>query len=1661
MGGDSAIAGYGTSIGISDTRTYPRTRRLLSLVSRRCLLATERDGRRVPMTTFRQLLDQFDASAKTLTAKGRRFEDFCEAFFKAGLAAGYDFDQVWSWDDWPGRDDRSDTGIDLVARERGSGNLVAIQCKFYSPQATLSWPNVATFVGMLGQPQFAAGLIVSTAGAESSNLHSNIQRHEKPIHVWRVEDFEESSVDWDQFRIDRPMQLALHAPKRLRPHQEQALADVVHGFEAHARGQMLMACGTGKTFSTLSIAERLAGKGGSILYLVPSINLLSQTVKAWAVDASIPLASFAVCSDIHAGRRGKGEDMRPNDLAFPASTDAAALIERVRERSDPAAMTVVFSTYQSIDVITKAQEQGLADFDLVICDEAHRTTGSFNDAGDQSTFTRVHEDAYVRARRRLYMTATARVYGDQSKAKAAEHDVVLASMDDESTYGPVFHELGFGEAVRQHLLTDYRVIILAVNEDAVSAAFQRQFVNDDTGLALNDAARIVGCWHALSKRGPQFAGDAAAMQRAVAFSTTIKASKAFTEAFPQIANEALEVRRDANAVRIETSHVDGTNNVKVRSEAIAWLEEPPGQGVCRVLSNAKCLTEGVDVPALDAVMFLQPRKSIVDVVQAVGRVMRLAPGKDYGYVILPVAVPSGVEPAAALRDNKAYQVVWQVLQALRSHDERLAAEINKIDINGTSRMVQVIGVGLAGGDDPADPGVTTQSVELETTQLPLPDLGEWRDALYARIVERVGDRRYMEHWAEDISQIASAQQSRIRGLLDHPDQNPQAVARFDAFLTALQHNLNDGVTRDDAVAMLSQHLITRPVFEALFGDGQFSGQNPVSRVMQEMLDELDAGGISAETETLEGFYEHIRSLVGGIDTAEGRQQVITGLYGQFFKKALPDAVDALGIVYTPIEIVDFINRSVNDLLIRHFDGATLSDEGVHVLDPFTGTGTFIARLIETGLIAPDALERKYASELHANEIMLFAYYIAAMNIENAYQGMQPVAEYQPFEGIVLADTFQMSEAGDPMDSVFFPRNNDRADRQRGLDIRVIVSNPPYSSGQNSQNDDNANMTYPTLDTSIRSTYAERSKAVLKNSLYDSYVRAIRWASNRLADSPAGGVIGYVTNGGWLDGNAAAGIRDTLTREFHHIYVYNLRGNTRTSGELSRREGGQTFGPGSRATVAIMLLVKQPGAVPEGGGAISYHDIGDYLDRDAKLAAVAVASIEDLPWQRIEPNEHHDWLNQRDKRYDQLVPLAGEPGAIFHIGSNGLVTRRDAWVYNSSEHALRCGVEAMVAFYNEQVRGFVGTPAGQTGTTKQRATQAEAFVDKDPTRFSWVLADYHRIANGQTYEIRDDMIRRSLYRPFFKQAVAFDRTLNSSTTRLPSLYPTPKSTNVGISVVGTGTTVPFGCLASDGVPQLHLIGASSATTHYARWRYQDAPATPTLLDTAPAGRVSNLNPEAVARFQAALGDDLTDDDVFYYVYGILHSPGFRSTFESSLKKEKPRVPLVGTRSLFDAFADAGRELCDLHVGYETVEPYPLTEEWADGADPAANPDLLLVGTSKMRYAKAAVPDTGHGKRDLDRSRLRYNAHLTLSSIPPAAHEYVLGTRSGIDWIIDRYYIKTDKASGIVNDANQWGIERGDPRYIVDLIKRVVTVSVRTVEIVAGLPSLEETIAGLGE
>jgi predicted helicase len=1602
------------------------------------------------VSTLEAVLDQLYFSATTQRDKGDKFERLMLQFFKTDLQWSDRFSDVWMWMDWPDRHGLPDTGIDLVARDAATGDTVAIQCKFYDPAHYLAKEDIDSFLSASGKRPFGQRLVVSTTDKWGKNAEATIEDQQIPVQRLRFLDLAESSIDWSQFDLSTPEVMTLRDRKQLRPHQKTALAKVRAGLATSDRGKLIMACGTGKTFTSLRIAEDLLPEGGRVLFLVPSISLLSQSLREWAIETEADLRPFAVCSDVKVGKRTRAqsdEDISVVDLAIPATTNAARLHAQLSDAHAGAGkLNVVFSTYQSIAVVAEAQAMGLPDFDLVICDEAHRTTGATLAGVDESAFVKVHDAGFLRATKRLYMTATPRIYDDASKAKAGQAQAVIASMDDEALYGPELHRLGFGEAVSAGLLTDYKVLVLAVDEKSVSRTFQAQMADENSELKLDDVAKIVGCWNGLAKRGQLetgFTADPAAMTRAVAFARTIKDSQKFAALFKGIVADYLtqtgivdDEPGGDHPLLCDVQHVDGTFNVLARNEKLDWLKGQLDERECRVLSNARCLSEGVDVPALDAVMFLNPRKSVVDVVQSVGRVMRLAPGKKYGYIILPIGIPADLTPEEALRDNDRFAVVWEVLQALRAHDERFDAMVNKIELNRASDdRIQIIGVGgreSGDRDGSSDPG----DVKPVQGQFVFPDLGEWRDSIYAKIVQKVGSRRYWEDWAKDVARIAEAHTTRITALLDDPAL--PVHGEFDTFLTGLRGNLNESITRADAIDMLAQHLITRPVFDALFEGYSFAEHNPVSQVMQTMLDTLDAYNLQAENETLDKFYESVRLRAAGIDNAAGKQQIVHDLYEKFFKIAFPKTADAFGIVYTPVEIVDFILRSVEHLLGTEF-GASLSDEGVHVLDPFTGTGSFVVRLLQSGLIRPHDLARKYASEIHANEILLLAYYIAAINIEATYHGLvsatDPDAGYEPFTGIVLTDTFQMTEDGDVLDTAVFPTNNERATHQLGLDIRVIVGNPPYSVGQTSANDNNANLKYTSLDGHIETTYAARSGATNKNSLYDSYIRAIRWASDRINDA---GIIGFVTNGGFIDSNTADGLRKSLADEFATIYVYNLRGNQRTAGELSRREGGKIFGAGSRSTVAVTFLVKKAGHT--GPATIHYRDIGDYLTREQKLALIAEADLPLVDWQTLTPNNAGDWINQRGDTFETYQPLVDkEQAAIFRLASPGLQTNRDAWVYGSSLGSMLSNVERMTTTFNLESATADGD-AGQLGD--------------DPTSISWSSSLRGRAVRREVLEFDASRSRLATYRPFQKQHVYVDRALNHRPGKVWDFFPTLSHENIGIVVMAPRSATEFAAQMVNCVPDLSFYTYTGQ--FLPRWTYEavaDDAEPQGAFDLADSSdgvvvdgfrRLDNINAVTVADYGASFGPEVTADDVFFYVYGLLHSPDYRALFASDLKKTLPRIPKVPSIDDFRTFVAAGRALADLHIGYESVEPYPLTVTGDHPAGSGSSDVYDWFRVEKMRFAGKATAK--------DLSTVIYNSRITVSGIPEEAHEYLLGSRSGIEWILERYQVKTDKASGIVNDPNDWSREVGNPRYILDLLARVVTVSVETVRIVKSLPTL---------
>jgi len=1628
-----------------------------------------------------RILAQFREDARNNRDLGDRFERLILQYLQIDPLYVDRFSDVWMWNDWPSKGKIGDVGIDLVARERNTGDFCAIQCKFYLPEHTLSKSDLDSFFTALGKPLISTGMIVSTTDRWGKNAEDALNQT-KPVTRLSLHDLAESPIDWSKFDARKLGTLSLAAKKQLRPHQEAALKDVAEALADADRGKLIMACGTGKTFTALKIAEAVVptlakeGTGGHVLFLVPSLSLLSQTLREWTAEAVNLFHALAVCSDVSIGkRRQKNEDdvgdITIHDLAFPATTNSKQIVAQyeslktaANKAKEPPRMMVVFSTYQSIDAVSKAQKAGLPSFDLVICDEAHRTTGVTLSGEDESGFVKVHDADFIKATKRIYMTATPRIYGDEAKSKAKEATAELASMDDEALFGKELHRLGFGEAVGKNLLADYKVLVLAVDEKYVSKTFQKQIADKGSELNLADATKITGCWNGLEKRlesskaNVDLQGDDNPMRRAVAFSRSIKDSKKFVEQFHQIVAAYREMHPEAEALDIQADHVDGTFDALRRGALLDWLKAESPASTCRILSNARCLSEGVDVPALDAVLFLNPRNSVIDVVQSVGRVMRRAEGKQYGYIILPIGIPADKTPEEALKDNEKYKVVWQVLQALRAHDDRFNATINQLELNQKRPdNIQVIGVGGGAGEgqNGKSEGDSKPKVTAIQGGFAFPNLDEWKDAIYAKMVMKVGQREYLEKWAAEVAVIAERHITRIKALIDDP--HSKHTKAFNEFLAGLQHNLNPAISRDDAIEMLAQHLITHPVFDALFGNSQFTKHNPVSQAMQRMLDLLNEQAIGKETETLEKFYDAIRKKVEGVDNAEARQTIIKTLYDEFFRTAFPRMAERLGIIYTPVEVVDFIIHSVEDVLRDEF-GSGLSEEDVHIIDPFTGTGTFVVRLLQSGLIPPEKLLHKYKHELHANEIVLLAYYIAAINIEETFHGLlgdKGKDDYVPFDGICLTDTFQLYESGQQAFEGTFPENSARVKRQKASPIRVVISNPPYSVGQESENDSNKNLTYTALDERIKATYGMNSSATLMKTMYDSYVRAIRWASDRINGR---GVVGFVTNGYFIDGNAMDGLRACLTEEFSSLYVFNLRGNQRTSGEVSRQEGGKIFGSGARTPVAITLLVKNP--AKKSPATIRYHDIGDYLTREEKLAMikgfVSISGIDSAKkWTKLAPNDDHDWINQRDPAFGQFAPVANSDdgdSSIFGDYSLGLSTNRDSWIYGFSKVAVVQKMTALVDFARSEANRLRG--AFPTATRRELENTLDDFLDGDRKKIAWSVNLKKHVVRDSVPHIDPNAMRISAYRPFCKQHLLYAASLIERPGKTSRIFPKYNHANIAICVTSAGNRGDFSAIVTDSLPDLHMIDKSGGSQCFPLYLYEPADKSGELNfgggDIFDGYRRRDAITDVILKeFRDVYVNDVGKEDIFYYVYGVLHSPEYRTRFAADLKKMLPRIPLTKEAKDFWTFSECGRKLAEWHLNYETVEPWPV-DELRDKLDLGFE-DTYKV--QKMTFARPTAEQKAAGAK-WDKTRIVYNSHVTIAKIPLEAYDYVVNGKPAIEWIIERYQVTRDKDSGIVNDPNDWCKEHNQPRYILDLIGRVVRVSMETMKVVKILPALNE-------
>ena len=1589
-----------------------------------------------------------EKTADKKTERGNAFERLVKVFLENDPTQKQQYSKVWHYVDWVREHPKyspQDTGIDLVAKMRDEEGFCAIQCKFYQPGKSLTKASIDSFISASSSFDFTRRLLIDTTTKPTAkNVEAVLANLEKEYRRISLDDLSGSPIDWVTYIRDKKVRLV--PKKTLRSDQEEALENVREGLAENDRGKMIMACGVGKTLTSLRIAEDLAGAGKLVLYMVPSISLMSQAIREWKNDAIEDITAFSVCSDTKVGKRKVSRDkveINLSDLALPATTDAERLSEKVA-KTDKSRMTVIFATYHSIDVIIQSQgKYDLGSFDLIICDEAHRTTGATFEGEDESSFVKIHDDRNVKGRKRLYMTATPRIYGEAAKKKAEEGAITIASMDDENMFGKTFVNRSFGWAVANDLLSDYKVVIWGMDAGIVSDGVQKAFA-DGSELKLDDATKMVGCYKALAKIGitESFESrDKKPMKRALAFCSSIKLSELFQSQFEKVIEKyTKEVPGDKTNLEVELSHVDGTFNAQRRAEELDWLKESTGENICRVLSNARCLSEGVDVPALDAVMFLHPRKSQIDVVQAVGRVMRKAEeeGKKLGYVILPVAVAPGVSAEKALNDNERYRVVWQILNALRAHDERFDGKINQLGLGeDVSDRIEIIiedvrrkaepknenRINIGEGGDSSDDSEKTAKPE----QLVL--IADLSQAIKAKIVEKCGTRDYWENWAKDIAKIAQQHITRINSII--LDSNKPAHNAFMRFVAEIRDDLNPSISENDAVEMLAQHIITRPVFDTLFQGNQFTSENAVSKAMEKVLHQIYEHNIEAESKTLEKFYDSVKHRATGIKTSTGRQALIIDLYNKFFRRAFPLMTERLGIVYTPVEVVDFIIHSVEDVMKREFN-SSLGDSGVDILDPFAGTGTFISRLLQSGILSKEQIKRKFTTEIHANEIVLLAYYIACINIEAVYGDLVEEDEYRPFDGMVLTDTFQLYEQERDMIADLLPDNSERRTRQKKREITVVIGNPPYSAGQSSANDNAANLKYPNLDERIRTLYAEASSATNRNSLYDSYIRAFRWASDRISDE---GVIGFVTNAGWVDGNATDGFRKCLSEEFNKIYVFHLRGNARTQGELRRKEKDNIFGGGSRAPAAITILVKNKKSKET--GKIYFHDIGDYLDLKRKLAIIQdFKSIKKIQKENrfvpIKPDEHNDWIDQRDKSFNRHILLGDkskqEKKTIFETYSGGIITACDAWLYNSSKSQLEKTIRKLVDAYNEETERYQKSDG--------KATVRE-FVDTDPKKISWYRELYAKAEKGKKAVFDSANFVESLYRPFHKQILYYDKHFVQTMALMPSIFKNNNSENLVIGITGVGAR-DFSCLATDKVSvsgqcfPLYLINKGENASLI------------TSTGSNSTGMRDAINPEILKEIRQSLGkDQITGEMLFQYIYAVLHSQEYRHRFANNLSKELPRIPIVKSSQKFFDLAEAGKELIRLHVDYEKVEKYPVNFKQGDMRLATIEDPKSFFCVTKMKFPNKH-----------DKSTVVYNDNITIQNIPLDAYEYVVNNKPALEWVIDRQRIKIDKDSGIKNDANDYANETmNNPAYPLELFQRVITVSLETMKIVKSLPSLD--------
>ncbi|GCF03362.1 hypothetical protein HPK22_00147 [Helicobacter pylori] len=1205
-------------------------------------------------------------------------------------------------------------------------------------------------------------------------------------------------------------------------------------------------------------------------------------------------------------------------------------------------------------------------------------------------------------------------------------------MDDEGIFGEEIYTLNFERAIALDLLTDYKVMILAVRKENLSGVtnsvnqkisqLEAEGTKLDKKLINNEfVCKIIGTHKGLAKQDLialddenkkdydlQNKNDTTPSQRAISFCKSINTSKNIKDSFETIMecyNEELKKKSFKN-LTISIDHIDGTMNCKVRLEKLEELNafQP---NTCKVLSNARCLSEGVDVPALDSIVFFDGKSTMVDIIQAVGRVMRKAKHKKRGYIILPIALEeSEIQNLDEAVNNTNFKNIWKVIKALRSHDPSLVDEAT------FKEKIKIFGSDDNDNDEEnqsdEEPQKDKTKQDLKQAQKTLFDailLQDLANAVYNVMPTKLGDKQYWENFTKKTGNIARTLNSRLKDIFE---KNPEF---FHGFLDSLKGNIHSNIKEDEALDMITSHIITKPIFDAIFGDNI---KNPISKALDKMVEKLSTLGLQGETKDLKNLYESVKTEAMRAKSQKSQQELIKNLYNTFFKEAFRKQSEKLGIVYTPIEVVDFILRATNGILKKHFN-TDFNDKNITIFDPFTGTGSFIARLLskENDLISDEALKEKFLNNCFAFDIVLLAYYVALINITQAAQSRD--GSLKNFKNIALTDSLDIYEEKNDKGAFDLfkdlKENKEIKDTLADKNIRVIIGNPPYSAGAKSENDNNQNLSHKKLEKKVYEKYGKNSTAKVGATTRDTLIQSIYMASELLKDK---GVLGFVVNGGFINSKSADGFRKCVAKDFAHLYVLNLRGNARTSGETFKKEGGKIFDSGSRVTIAIIFFVKDASVK---NSAIHYYDIGDYLTREDKLNRLAnFTNLDAIPFETIIPNNKGDWINQREDGFDKLIPLKRDKKrqnpSVFDINSNGVKSGRDPWVYNFSPDALMCSVQKCIDTYNADLKHF---NAHFREAFKQRAKGVKSAdlykqlnnkeITTDKTKIAWTDGlKNNLIKNKNLQESHEKRIRLSLYRPFNKQWLYWDKDWIHRQSQFSKIFPDKDAQNVVINT-GVGNGKNFSTLVSD-----FISGLISPNQAYPLYYYDDL-----------GNRHYAISGYALNLFRKHYEDNsIAEEEIFYYIYAIFHHKGYLEKYKNSLTKEEPRIALSED---FKDLSALGKELAKLHLNYESGEMHTSVEY-----------KTLINAEEEGYYDVETMKKIG--------DRIHYNNHIAITKIPKKAFDYVVNGKSAIDWVIECYKKTTDKDSLIENNPNDY---KGG-KYVFELLCRVIKLSEKSVDLI---------------